>query len=82
MSFNLHLTEPFTRTALPNLGADRSVGSAGGWLQVGDSSRAGLRFCTDGRRQGGGHGALSNTMGLGVDRVVRIFDICPRCDEC
>ncbi|KAF8586167.1 FAD-binding domain-containing protein [Ramaria rubella] len=33
-------------------GADRTVGTTGGWLQ------------------GGGHGALSNTLGMGADRVL------------
>jgi hypothetical protein len=50
-------------------GSDRTVGVVGGWLQVKPyvpDISAHLMLST----QGGGHGVLSNTMGLGVDRVV------------
>ncbi|KIJ42536.1 hypothetical protein M422DRAFT_170983 [Sphaerobolus stellatus SS14] len=40
-------------------GADRTVGTTGGWLQ------------------GGGHSALSNTLGLGADRVLEFTVVTP-----
>lgn len=52
-------------------GADIAVGSAGGWLQVTPTFLPSLFLSdADSMLQGGGHGGLSNTMGLGVDRVV------------
>ncbi|KAF8918433.1 FAD-binding domain-containing protein [Mucidula mucida] len=50
-------------------GTDRSVGASGGWLMASSL----LSSVT----KGGGHSLLSNTMGLGVDRVVQFKVVTP-----
>jgi hypothetical protein len=60
---------------MTSLGSDKTVGVSGGWLQVFDTLS---RVYTNPHTcyyKGGGHGALSNTMGLGVDRAVSNFII-------
>jgi hypothetical protein len=53
-----------------SVGSDITVGVSGGWLQVSNTlSKVYTNIDID-RCKGGGHSALSNTMGLGVDRVV------------
>lgn len=51
-------------------GSDKSVGASGGWLQVWPYLSEYWDVEIKSFLQGGGHSILSNTMGLGVDRVV------------
>lgn len=64
--FMQKLHQPSTANCL---GSDRSVGVAGGWLQVNGIYNGPIYYGSK-VIQGGGHGLLSNTMGMGVDRVV------------